>query len=236
MTNRRKFIGAVDCRGGDDVRRRRRRAGGEALSLRPRPAAQYRLQRRLRHVFRQAQGIEQGHDAGRPVSGRAARAGAAAAAAGEVRRHRFRHRLLGQHRDDLAAGRRDVAAFPVPQRRSSGQGAGRPEGDRRDQGDDRRDHAGPARHRHRLAGRAQHLQQEGNPQRRRHEGHQDPRAGDRDRGRDVPGLWRPDRAHAVRQRLHLAADRRGGRRREQHQRLSRQQALRGGAGAVDHRA
>ena len=71
----------------------------------------------------------------------------------------------------------------------------------------------------------QHLQQEGNPQRRRHEGIQDPRSGHRDRGRDFPGLWRADRAHAVRQRLHLAANRRDGCRREQRQRLSRQQAL-----------
>jgi hypothetical protein len=47
-----------------------------------------------------------------------------------------------------------------------------------------------------------------------HQGPEGPRAGDRDRGHHVPGLWRPDRAHAVRQRLHLAADRRGGRRRE----------------------
>ena len=36
----------------------------------------------------------------------------------------------------------------------------------------------------------------------------------RDRRRDLPGLWRADRAHAVRQRLHLAADRRRRRRRE----------------------
>jgi len=39
-------------------------------------------------------------------------------------------------------------------------------------------------------------------------GPQDPRAGHRHRGRDLRGLWRADRAHAVRQRLHLAADRR----------------------------
>ena len=57
---------------------------------------------------------------------------------------------------------------------------------RRDHGDDRRDHAGPACDRHRLAGRAQHLQQEGNPQRRRHEGNQDPRSGHRDRGQMFP--------------------------------------------------
>ena len=31
--------------------------------------------------------------------------------------------------------------------------------------------------------------------------------GNPDRGRAVPGLWRADRPHAVRQRLHLAADR-----------------------------
>ena len=35
----------------------------------------------------------------------------------KVRRYRFRDRLFGQYLDDLAAGRRDVAAFPVPLRR-----------------------------------------------------------------------------------------------------------------------
>ena len=50
----------------------------------------------------------------------------------QVRRHRFRHHLLGQYRDDLAAGRRDVAALPVPLRRPPHQGAGRPEGVRGD--------------------------------------------------------------------------------------------------------
>jgi hypothetical protein len=44
------------------------------------------------------------------------------------------------------------------------------------------------------------------------------------------------RPHAVRQRLHLAADRHGRRRRERRQRLPGQQALRGGAGHVDDRA
>ena len=72
----------------------------------------------------------------------------------------------------------------------------------------------------------QHLRQEGNPQGRRHQGPEDPRAGDRDRGYDVRGLWRADRAHAVRQRLHFAADRCGGIRRERLQCLPRQQALR----------
>jgi TRAP-type C4-dicarboxylate transport system substrate-binding protein len=51
----------------------------------------------------------------------------------------------------------------------------------------------------------------------------------------VPGLWRADRAHAVRQRLHIAADRCGRRRRKRRQRLSRQQALRSSAGAFDDR-
>src|SRR2546426_368561 len=60
-------------------------------------------------------------------------------------------------------------------------------------------------------------------------------AGDADRGHHVPGLWRADRAHAVRQRLHVAADRCGGRRRKWRQRLSRQQALRSGTGAFDDR-
>src|SRR6202171_2373291 len=62
------------------------------------------------------------------------------------------------------------------------------------------------------------------------------KAGDADREHHVPGLWRPDRAHAVRQRLYIAADRRGRCRRKRRQRLSRQQALRSGAGAFDDRA
>ena len=52
-----------------------------------------------------------------------------------------------------------------------------------------------------------------------------PRAGHRDRGRDVSGLRGADRAHAVRQRLHIAADRRGRCRGKRRQRLSGQQAL-----------
>ena len=83
---------------------------------------------------------------------------------------------------------------------------------------------------------SQHLRQEGDPQDRRHQGPEGARPGDADRGHDVPGLWRADRPHAVRQRLHLAADRRGRRRRERRQRLPGEQALRGGAGAVDDRA
>ena len=49
---------------------------------------------------------------------------------------------------------------------------------------------------------AQPLRQEGDPQRRRHQGREGARAGDADRGHHVPGLWRADRAHAVRLRLH----------------------------------
>ena len=60
---------------------------------------------------------------------------------------------------------------------------------------------------------------------RRHEGPQGAGAGDAHRGHHVSGLWRTDRAHAVRQRLYVAADRRGGCRRKRRQRLSRQQAL-----------
>ena len=45
-------------------------------------------------------------------------------------------------------------------------------------------------------------------------GLQGSRPGHRDRGHHVRRLWRPDRAHAVRQRLYLAADRRDGFRRE----------------------
>src|SRR6476619_5759779 len=50
------------------------------------------------------------------------------------------------------------------------------------------------------------------------------RAGDQDRGHAVPGLRRADGAHAVRRRLHLAADGRRELRRERRQRLPRQQA------------
>src|SRR3954469_12743674 len=101
-------------RGGSDaVCRRLRRAGGEALPLRPRPAAQYRLQRRLRYVLRKTQGIEQGHHADRPVSRRAARPGTSNSAIGEGRRPRFRDRVIGEYLDDRPAGWRDVAALPV---------------------------------------------------------------------------------------------------------------------------
>ena len=54
----------------------------------------------------------------------------------------FCDHLLGQHRDDLAASGRDVAALPVPRREPRGQGAGRSEGVRSAQDHDRRDHAG----------------------------------------------------------------------------------------------
>jgi TRAP-type C4-dicarboxylate transport system substrate-binding protein len=49
---------------------------------------------------------------------------------------------------------------------------------------------------------------------------------DRDGRHHVPGLRRADRPHALRQRLHLAADRRRRVRRERLQRLPHQQALR----------
>ena len=85
-------------------------------------------------------------------------------------------------------------------------------------------------------GHAQHVQQEGSEVGRRRQGQEGARPGDQDRGHALPGLRRADRAHAVRRGLHLAADRRGQRRRERRQRLPRQQALRSGAGAVDDRA
>ena len=85
-------------------------------------------------------------------------------------------------------------------------------------------------------GHAQHVQQEGGEVDRRHQGPEGARAGDQDRGHALPGLRRADRAHAVRRRLHVAADRRRQRRRERRQRLPRQQALRGGADPVDDRA
>src|SRR6185312_7498828 len=86
------------------------------------------------------------------------------------------------------------------------------------------------------AGAAQPLRQEGNPQRRRPEGPQGARTGHGDRGRHVPRLRRADRAHALWQRLYVAADGRGRLRRELGERLPHQQALRGGAGPLDLRA
>ena len=85
-------------------------------------------------------------------------------------------------------------------------------------------------------GPAQHVQQAGSEVGRRHQGPEGARPGDQDRGHALPGLRRADRAHAVRRRLHVAADRRRQRRRERHQRLPRQQALRGRADPLDHRA
>ena len=125
----------------------------------------------------------------------------------------------------VAAGRRDVAALPVPQRRPSRQGDGGPQGVRGREGDDRGHRAGRPRHRAVDAGPAQHVFQARDQKDRGHEGPQGARAGDAHRGHHVPGLWRADRAHAVRQRLYVAADRRGRRRGKRRQRLSRQQAL-----------
>ena len=81
--------------------------------------------------------------------------------------------------------------------------------------------AGPAHD-----GHAQHVQQEGSEIDRRRQGPEGARPGDQDRGHAVPGVWRADRAHALRRGLHVAADRRGERRRKRRQRLPRQQALR----------
>mgnify|MGYP003694035341 CR=1 FL=1 len=78
-------------------------------------------------------------------------------------------------------------------------------------------------------GHAQHVQQEGSEVDRRRQGPEGARAGDQDRGHAVPGVWRADRAHALRRGLHVAADGCGERRRERRQRLPRQQALRSGA-------
>ena len=112
-----------------------------------------------------------------------------------------------------------------------------PEGVRGGQGHDRRHRAGRSRHRARARRACGTC-----TARRRSTRSRTSRAykvrvqATADRGHHVPGLWRADRAYAVRQRLHLAADRRGRRRRKRRQRLSRQQALRSGAGAVDDRA
>jgi len=51
-------------------------------------------------------------------------------------------------------------------------------------------------------------------------------------GHDVSGLWRANHPHAVWRRLYLVADRCRRSRRERHQRLSDEQALRGGADHV----
>ena len=51
------------------------------------------------------------------------------------------------------------------------------------------------------------LQQEGDPQHRRPQRPQDPRAGDADRGHLLYRLWRAGRPHAVRRGLHVTADR-----------------------------
>ena len=61
-------------------------------------------------------------------------------------------------------------------------------------------------------GLRQHVFEARDPEDRGHQGAEGAGAGDADRGHHVPGLRRPDRAYAVRQRLYLAADRRGGRR------------------------
>ena len=154
----------------------------------------------------------------------------------KVGRRRILHFVVGQCRDAVAAGRRDVDALPVPLGSAPHQGDGGPRSVQGGQGDDRGNRAGRPRHRARDARSSQHVFQARDQEDRRHEGPQGARAGDADRGHHVPGLWRADRAYAVRQRLHLAADRRGRRRGKRRQRLSRQQALRSSAGAFDDRA
>src|SRR5450755_3031729 len=69
----------------------RQRAGSKALSLRLRSAEDDRLWNPRRCLQRQAEGAEQGHHADRAISGRAARAGAAGSAAGEIGRRGVLH-------------------------------------------------------------------------------------------------------------------------------------------------
>src|SRR5260370_1437663 len=99
-------------RGRDRIRdhddRKCKRARDKTLSLRLRSAEDDGLWHSRRYLCRQAQGAEQGHHADRPVSRRAARAGAAGAAARQSRRRGVLHFLLGECRDAVAAGRRDV--------------------------------------------------------------------------------------------------------------------------------
>src|SRR5882757_8458471 len=64
--------------------RKRRCAGSEALSLRLRSTENDRLRNSRRYLQRQPEGAEQGHHADRPVSRRAARTGAAGAAARQI--------------------------------------------------------------------------------------------------------------------------------------------------------
>ena len=218
-------------RGGHE--RRRPGSGGEALSLRLRSAEDDRIWNPRRYLFRKAQGLEQGHDADRPVSRRAARAGATGTATGQIRRRRILHFIFGECRDAVAAGRSDVDALPVPLGSASHQGNGGSRSVRGGQGDDRGDRAGRPRHRARHARSSQHVFQARDQEPRRAEGTQGAGAGDADRRHHVSGLWRADRAHAVRQRLHLAADRRGRRRGKRRQRLPRQQALRSSSCAFD---
>jgi hypothetical protein len=146
--------------------RQRRRAGGKALSLRLRSAEDDRLRNPRRYLQRQAEGAEQGHHADRAISGRAARAGAAGSAAGESRRRGVLHFVIGQCRDAVAAGRRDVDALPVPLRSASRQGDRRPRGVQGGQGDDRGDRAGRPCHRAGDARASQHVFQARDQERR----------------------------------------------------------------------
>ncbi len=172
----------------------------------------------------------------RPVPRRAARPGAGDAAEAALGRHRLHHHLHGQRLDRGAAGRRLLAALHLPRRGAPGQGRRRSGRGERVQGDDRRVGAGRACAGADHAGLPPHLRQDRDRQGRRPQGQEDPRAGDQDRGYALPGLWRADRAHALRRGLHQPADGRGELRRERRQRLPVEQALRGGAGAQHDRA
>ncbi len=157
-------------------------------------------------------------------------------ATGQIGRYRFCDRFFGQYLDDLAASRRDVAAYLFRSEDQTIKALADPKVFEAIRGmiDDTAQgiHAiGSASQgfRHMYGKKEVHNVDD-------LKGYEGPRAGDRDRRYDVCRLWCADRAHAVRQCLYVAADRCDGCRRERSQRLSRQQALRSRAGAVDDRA
>src|SRR5437773_1722919 len=78
-------------------------------------------------------------------------------------------------------------------------------------------------------GIAANVFEEGDHEGRGPQGPEGPRPGHQDRGHALPGLWRPDRAHALRRGVHEPADRGRERGRERRQRVRDEQALRGGA-------
>ena len=228
----------ADCAGrGGRAGAARCRLRPEEVHLRLRPAAHDRLRHRRRHLRRQAQGAERRQAEHRPVPRRAARPGAGDAAEDALGRHRLRHHVDGQcrrrwrrrpacSRCTSSSATRSISPRRSPIRRSS-----------KAFRDMVKDSVQGAQVLGLMTmGMRNMYSQEGDQEGRRHQGHEDPRAGDQDRGHALPGLRHADRAHAVRRGLHLAADRRRERGRERRQRLPRQQALRGGADPVDHRA